>query len=212
MGHHTPDRTSVDFSDLPAPIRTYHSGITVLLAVSSLRNSDRTCLYLRLRRNRSSLRCPPALENRIPDRTFRLLLHHIYTSSLLLALSSAPASLIRIPGRISVDSPDLPVPIRTCCNDTASSSPASSLRSSYRTCLYSPYRRNRSSCPPPDAMHHTPDRISPKKPHHNCRSRNQPQLRSLPAKPAALPAAVHSAAPAASGPSQTSAAHSYHLH
>ena len=24
------------------------------------------------------------------------------------------------------------------------------------------------SCPPPDAMHHTPDRISPKKPHHNC--------------------------------------------
>ena len=100
MGHRTPDRTSVDFSDLPAPIRTYHSGITVLLAVSSLRNSDRTCLYLRLRRNKSSLRCPPALENRIPDRTFRLLLHHIYTSSLLLALSSAPASLIRIPGRI----------------------------------------------------------------------------------------------------------------
>ena len=100
MGHHTPDRTSVDFSDLQAPIRTYHSGITVLLAVSSLRNSDRTCLYLRLRRNRSSLRCPPALENRIPDRTFRLLLHHIYTSSLLLALSSAPASLNHTPDRI----------------------------------------------------------------------------------------------------------------
>ena len=100
MGHHTPDRTSVDFSDLPAPIRTYHSGITVLLAVSSLRNSDRTCLYLRLRRNKSSLRCPPALENRIPDRTFRLLLHHIYTSSLLLALSSAPASLNHTPDRI----------------------------------------------------------------------------------------------------------------
>ena len=28
-------------------------------------------------------------------------------------------------------------------------------------------------------MHHTPDRISPKKPHHNCRSRNQPQPQPL---------------------------------
>ena len=103
--HHQKDlrtlgRISVDVPDPPVPSHTYHNGTTMLPAVSLLRSSGRTFLCLRFRRSRSSLRCLPASEIRIPNRIFRLLLRRIYTSSFLQAPSSAPASLIRIPGRI----------------------------------------------------------------------------------------------------------------
>ena len=91
---------SADFSDPPVPSHTYHNDTTTLPAVSLLRSSDRICLYLRFRRSRSSLRCLPASEIRIPNRIFRLLLRRIYTSSFLQAPSSAPASLNHTPDRI----------------------------------------------------------------------------------------------------------------
>ena len=107
-------------------------------------------------------------------------------------------------------------PLRTCCSDTASSSPASSLRSSYRTFLYStvPQEQVQLSSTGRDAPH-----SGHEFPRRNRTTATGPGTSRSPysvpcrRKPAALPAAVHSAAaPAASGPSQTTAAHSDHLH